>query len=285
MKRIKNCLKLGQFSEFFLKAQTLVAVFMFLNMISTISVAYIPDLSFVLKKASKSTGSKIVKIEQEVIFKIGAEEARVDETWIIEGDRNLRLVAQGKNLFKDNIKLNYLYNGKNKTHIKGKNKITSIIGADFYQRYLFTRAKDSFLGYLKELNIPEEVKLSRADGVPSFLIGHPSETVVNPQIWIGQDDFVIRKIRTPSNSEILLGEVAAFPSDVGIARTQTVTWSSANDPLKKHIVFIKIKKIDLNNNTPFSTFYPQNLEIPSELTFVNQTEITQEIEEFYSRFR
>lgn len=252
---------------------------------SSMVQAYIPEIPFVLKKASATTGRKIIQIEQEVTFKIGEEEAKVDETWLIEGDKNLKLSAVGKNLYKDSIKLNYLYNGKNKTFLIGKNKNVSPVNLDFFQRYLFIRSQGSFVNYLKELNIPatdkSNIKLSRADGVISFLIGQPSEQNLNPQVWIGQDDFVVRKIRTPSAAEISLSQITSFPNDTYIAKAQTITWQNAQ-PVT---VQIRIKKVDVNAGGSITAFYPQNLDLPSEMTFANKTPLTAVVEEFYSRFR
>ena len=75
---------------------------------------YIPNISFIAKMTTNTTGRKMIQIDQEVIFKVGEEEAKVDETWLIEGDRNLKVLASGKNLYKENIKLNYVYNNKYK---------------------------------------------------------------------------------------------------------------------------------------------------------------------------
>jgi hypothetical protein len=279
---MKNLTKMNLFSLKSLKNKTIVCLVLIQ---SALAQAYVPEIPFILKKASSTTGRKMIQIEQEVTFKVGEEEAKVDETWLIEGDKNLKLVAVGKNLFKDNIKLNYLYNGKNKTFLTGKNKNVSTVSHDFFQRYLFIRSQASFAGYLKDLNIPSQdqsnVKLSRADGVITYLIGQPSEQNLNPQIWIGQDDFVVRKIRTPSAAEITLNQISSFPHDTFVAKSQTITWQNSQ-PIT---VQIRTKKIDVNAGGSISSFYPQNLDVPSEMTFANKTPLTAVIEEFYSRFR
>ncbi|MBC7457109.1 MAG: hypothetical protein H7235_02440 [Bdellovibrionaceae bacterium] len=279
---MKNLTKMNLFSLKSLKNKTIVCLVLIQ---SSLTLAYVPEIPFILKKTSGTTGRKIVQIEQEVTFKVGEEEAKVDEIWLIEGDKNLKLTAVGKNLYKDNIKLNYLYNGKNKTFLIGKNKNISPVNIDFFQRYLFIRSQNSFMSYLKELNIPahdkSNVKLSRADGVISFLIGQPSEQNLNPQVWIGQDDFVVRKIRTPSAAEITLSQIASLPKDIYIAKAQTITWQTTQ-PVT---VQIRIKKIDVDAGGSITAFYPQNLDTPSEMTFSNKTPLTAVIEEFYSRFR
>lgn len=246
--------------------------------------AYIPELPFILKKSSLTTGKKIIQIEQEVIFKSGEDEARVDEVWLVEGDRNLKMTAIGKNLYKENIRLNYLYNGKNRTHFLGKNKVVQLNSPDFYEKYLFIRSRDSFLNYLRDLNIPANVRLSRANGVITFLIGQPSEQNLNPHIWIGQDDFVIRKIRMPSAAEISLDQVTSYPNDTYIAKSQTISWPSL-DGGPTTTVQIRIKKVNVNAPGSIQSFYPNTIDFPSEINFANKTELTSVIEEFYSRFR
>jgi len=279
---MKNLTKMNLFSLKSLKNKTIVCLVLIQ---SSFALAYIPEIPFVLKKASTTTGRKIIQIEQEVTFKVGEEEAKVDETWLIEGDKNLKLSAVGKNLYKESIKLNYLYNGKNKTFLTGKNKNVAPVNLDFFQRYLFIRSQSSFINYLKELNIPamdkSNIKLSRADGVITFLIGQPSEQNLNPQVWIGQDDFVVRKIRTPSAAEITLSQITSFPKDVYVAKAQTITWQNSQ-PIT---VQIRIKKIDVDAGGSLTNFYPQNLDMPSEMTFANKTPLTAVVEEFYSRFR
>ena len=251
---------------------------------TSISSAYIPEIGFILKKSSLTTGKSILQIEQEVTFKIGDEEAKIDETWLIEGDKNLKMKAVGKNLYKDNIKLNYLYNGKNKTYFSGKNKIINSTPQDFYQKYLFIRSQNSFLEYLKELNISSNVRLSRADGIVSFLIGQASDKILNPHIWIGQEDFILRKIRMPSGSEISLGQITNLAKETNIAKSQTISWLSTQSNANV-VVQIKIKKINVSVKENINSFYPQNIENPSEINFSNTTILSSVIEEFYSRFR
>lgn len=239
---------------------------------------YIPNISFIAKMTTNTTGRKMIQIDQEVIFKVGEEEAKVDETWLIEGDRNLKVLASGKNLYKENIKLNYVYNNKYKTFFSGKNKQTQLTTTDFYQKILFARAADSFINYLNEFYITKDVRLSRADGTVSFAVGAPSVETMSPQIWIGQDDFVIRKIRTPSAAEITLGKVEQISKDLFLAKEQVIRWPGVE-------VVIKIKKVNPQAKLTLSAFYPQNIEYPSELSFANKTMLTAAIEDFYSRFR
>lgn len=241
--------------------------------------AAIPSLSFVLQKSAATTGRQILQIEQDVIFKIGPEEAVVSETWLIEGDRNLKLLATGKGLYKQNVHLQAVYNNKLKTSLFQKNKQTVGITTDFFQKYLFIRSAKSFEGYLSELGIPAIHRLSRADGRPVFALGEPSSIELsNPQIWIDQDDFVIRKIRLPSLTEVEFSQIHSVDKNTSIAKLQVVKWGP-------YQVIIKIKSITAKPGLNISTFTPQSLDQNSEIFFANKTPLTDVIEQFYQRYR
>ncbi len=239
---------------------------------------YIPSLDFILNKTTATTGRQIISIEQDVIFKIDAEQATVRETWLIEGDKNLKLTAHGQGFFKENINLNYLYNAKNKTSVVAKNKLTTPLTTDFFQKLLFVRSAEAFKNHMKELSIPSQIRLSRADGRTAFALGDPSGAKLNPQIWIDQDEFVIRKIRLPSETEIELSDITAISNDLYVAKSQTINWNNMQ-------VFIKVKSVSTKTGATLSNFYPQNLDTPSEISFANKSVLTEAIDQFYKRFR
>ena len=194
------------------------------------------------------------------------------------GYKNLKMTAKGTGFLKSGIDLAFLYNGKNKTSVMAKNKLTTPLNADFFQRLLFIRSTETFKNYLKDLNITSQVRLSRADGRIAFAIGSPSAEKLNPQIWIDQDEFIIRKIRLPSEVEIDLSDISQVSNDISIAKTQTINWAGLQ-------VQIKVKNISLKTQATLSTFYPQNLDHPSDITFANKSTLTEAIDQFYKRFR
>jgi len=240
--------------------------------------ASIPSLDFILQKAATTNARQIIAIEQEVTFKLDNEESVITENWLVEGDKNLKLTANGKGLLKTNVHLNYLYNGNTKTFYIGKNKQTLPIATDFYPRILFIKSFNTYKNYISEMGIPYQHRLSRADGRIAYAVGKESDHLTYPQLWFDQDEFILRKIRLPSLSEIELSDVSPVGKDGFIAKTQTVSWG----PYK---VTIKVKNVAVKNNTSLSAFYPQNLDQPSEMTFANKTALTEMIEQFYQRFR
>lgn len=239
---------------------------------------YIPNLDFILNKSTSTTGRQIISIDQEVVFRLGTEEATVQENWLIEGDKNLKMTAKGTGFLKAGIDLQYLYNGKTKTSVAGKNKITSQLTTDFYQKYLFIRSTEAFKSHLKDLSIANQVRLSRADGRVCFAVGEISRDKLTPQIWIDQDEFILRKIRLPSEVEIELSDINLVGKDLYIAKTQIINWAGIQ-------VIVKVKNVSVKTGATLASFYPQNLEHPSEMTFANKTNLTEVIDQFYKRFR
>jgi uncharacterized protein YacL (UPF0231 family) len=242
------------------------------------ALAYIPPIAFILDQSSKTTGKEIISIDQEVHFTVGNEEAVIKENWLIEGDKNLKVTAQGQGLFKQNINYTAVYNGKFRTVVVAKNRQTSNLNSDFFQKYLFIRSANSFKSYLNDLSILPEVRLSRVDGRVGFAIGQPTESKYNPQIWIDQDEFMVRKIRMPSETEVAMSDFVEFKPGFYIARTQVINWAGVTAK-------VKLMKVVAKPKESLNAFYPQNLDTPSEITFSNQTPMTQVIQSFYTRFR
>lgn len=240
---------------------------------------FVLPLNFVVQKTISTTGRAPLTIEQEVTFKVGKEILKTNESWLIEGDRNLKVSAFGLDTYKENIQLHSLINAKQKTQVIGKNKTTSLVGSDFYQRLLFIRSTESFMQYLRELGISEKVRLSRADGRVCVALGQESESEnKNPQIWIDQEDFLIRKIRLPSGAEIQLSDYVKVSNDLWLAKTHVIRWAGAT-------ATIKVKSYSLKNKITLSQFYPQNFNEPTTLSFNQSTSLHQIVEDFYLRFR
>lgn len=249
-----------------------------ISLFSSALFAYIPPLDFILDKATATTGRQIISFDQDVFFKVGNEDAQISESWLVEGDRNLKVAANGKGFYKENVRFNALYNSKNRTMVQGKNKISTVLTSDFFEKYLFVRSSDSFKNYLRDLGISSDVRLARADGRVTYAIGVPSNEKLSPQIWIDQDEFIVRKIRLPSEAEITLSDFTAVGDDLYIAKTQKIKWAGVT-------VTVKVKNISTKPNATLNSFYPQNFDANTELSFVNRTTLTQVIEDFYKRFR
>lgn len=259
---------------------TLVTLTLVISLIfpSTAWTLVLP-LDFIVKNTVAKTGRTSITIDQEVTFKIGNDVIKTQENWLVEGDRNLKVSAQGLDTFKDNLRVNSLFNSKQKTQVVGKSKTSTPVGVDFYQRLLFIRSSDSFMRYLQELGITEKTRLSRAGGRVCIAIGEPSQGEnKSPQIWIDQDEFLIRKIRMPSGTEISLSDYVKINDDFWIAKTQVINWAGAT-------ATIKVKNYSVKNAPTLSQFHPQSFEQTTDLSFAQGNSTSQVVEDFYKRFR
>ncbi len=247
---------------------------------------YILPLDFVVKKTVSHSNKQIISIEQEVTFKSKAQpaEIKVSESWLIEGDKNLKVSANGLGKYKENIRFNSLINNKTKTQMIGNNKTTTQRSDDFYLHLAFPRSTDRFLDDLKSMGILMQTRLSRADGYICISIGEASkDEKVFPQIWIDQDQFLIRKIRLPSGTEVTLSNYVKINPDTDqefwIAKKHIIKWGQEE-------VIVEVKNISTKTTATLQSFFPKNLDTPSELSFSSdQSGLAQIVEDFYSRFR
>lgn len=247
-----------------------------LNSIKT--EAYILPLEIILQKSAQLAGHSIIGVEQEVQFKDGLKTYSIKESWLVEGDRNLKLTATGMGDLKEAIKVSSIYNTKNRTSLLAQNKIASPYGSDFFEKYLAIKSKDSFENYLKELNVAPQVRLSRAGGLICFAVGTESTTDnLNSQVWIDQNSFRLVKMRLPSNAEI---EFLDYIVKDGI-----------HYPLKKIInwdgktVTIIVKKLTTKANATIKNFYPETLDTSSQISLGKYGVAGAVFEDFYTRFR
>lgn len=245
--------------------------------LTQIAFGFVLPLQSALKKSVALSGNQIFSVDQDVIFKSDAEDLVIKENWLIEGDKNLILTATGQGSLKDLFKLVIVYNSKSKTMMIGKNKQSELVNNDFFERYLSIRSVSSFINYLNDLSVAKTIRLSRVGGVPALAIGEPSTNILKPQFWIDQENFQIRKIRFPSETEVSFDDYAVFDK-ISYPRTKTINWGTQSATIKVRQVSTKVKA-NLTN------FYPQKLDQPSEMNLTSKGQIGLTIQEFYTRFR
>ncbi len=257
-----------------------LAILTLVQLLSVISHGYILPLEIILQKNAVVAGNSIISVDQDVVFKDAYRSVTVKENWLIEGDRNLKLSARGAGEIKDLISVAAVYNNKNKTFISARSRQSRNFGEEFFERFLAVKSKDSFTSYLKELGISQSVRMSRAAGAICFAVGEPSkgaEPENNPGIWIEQDSFRLVKMRFPSNAQIEFTDWAVY-NKVHYPRKKTVTWDGKS-------VTIFVTKVSTKTGAGIKSFYPENLEQPSELSLTRLGSLGTTIEDFYKRFR
>lgn len=242
------------------------------------SAAYILPLDYILKNSAGLAGNSIISIEQEVTFKDGPKTYTVKETWLIEGDRNLKLTARGTGELKDAVNISYLYNNKNRTFLAGQSKQVKPAGADFFEKFPVIKSKDSYAAYLKEFEIGDTVRLSRAAGGVAFAVGNistPSD--LSAHFWFDQSSFRLSKIRFPSDAEVEFSDYT-IKDKIHYPRLKTVTWGGKS-------ISIKVTKINTKPGANIKSFYPESIDQASQIAVSNFGLAGSALDEFYSRFR
>jgi hypothetical protein len=253
-----------------------------LTIVQTFSIfcyGFILPLDVILQKNVALNGVNTISVEQNVFFKDGVLELGVHESWLIEGDKNMRLTATGLGDLKDTVRIVAIYNGKNRTTVIRKNKVTKVVGRDFFERYLSIRSVETYKNYLAELTISPVVRLSRANGAIAFAIGEPSANkILKPQAWIKQDSFQLQKIRFPSEAEISFDDYVTRSPRLDYPNTKKLEWAGKS-------VTIKVLSVHEKPRFAANAFSSNSLDSPSEILVSNKNSIGLTLEEFYKRFR
>ena len=271
--------------------------------ISQMAWAYIPPARMILGRVSENAGSGNYSIEQEVQISMGAEPIYLKETWLIENERNLRLTVTGTKDLKDLVHFQFIYIGGQKWQLKNGKKESSKISEDFVEKYFHFRNTENLITSLQSLKIlpvplavrktavkkgeeykydPESfVRLTRTEGSVSYAFGQPSaveQKELNPGLWIEQDQFMIRKMRFPSQAEVTAENYASFARGLNLPKLRTVQWN-------QNTVTIRLLNVSGKVANSSQMFQPNTLDVPYTIKPLPDSSAQTLIEEFYSRFR
>lgn len=242
------------------------------------ALAAVLPLETILNKNVAQAQFTVLKIDQNVVFRDGSQELVVREEWLIEGDKNLRLTANGMGALRDSFRLSYMYNNDVRTYVVGKNRLRAAVSLDFFEKYLSIKSRDSYLEYLKRLQVSPQVRLSRAAGVVTFAVGSPStQTVLTPQLWFDQEWFQLIKMRLPSGAQIEFSDYQEY-GKVAYPKKKRVDWGDK-------AVTIHVLNVETKNSATLQDFYPEKIEMPSETSVSGRTPLGDFVEDFYKRFR
>lgn len=266
-----------------MKTVTTLAFLTLVEVFSAPARAYILPLDTVITKAVEQNGTAIISVEQNVVFKDQGQEYIVYEKWLIEGDKNLKLTAKGIGPLKDLVNIHYIYNSKKRTEVSGKNRVSKDVSTEFFERLLAIKTVDSFRNHLKENGISQNIRLSRAAGSVSFAIGDASTAELRtPQIWIDQNLFHMNKVRFLTAADVEFTDYKDYGKETNsfqYPNTKIVNWDGSKTA-EIHVLQVQIK-----SDASIKNFYPDTLDIPSEITLTEKGEVGKKIEDFYKRFR
>lgn len=276
---------------------------MILLWVPAFASAYILPTRTILQKTAENAGTGIYAIEQEVQFTNGEETLSLRETWLIDSDRTMRLTVTGGKDLQNSFKLQFLYNGGQKWSLVNNSRKNEKIPADFLERFLNFRNPEAFANALVHYKIlppsayqkkplqkvggdfrhdPEPwVRFSRTGGVVNYAFGTPSlpeQEMGEPGVWIEQDQFVLRKLRLPSQVELSANNYNQFSRGLHYPRARTIRWGN-------NTVTIRLISASSRPQSAVSLFQPSSLDSNVKWDGVNSLPARDVVTEFYTRFR
>lgn len=275
-------------------------VFVFLPMAAQ---AYILPTRTILQKTSENAGAGLYAIEQEVQFASGDDTLTLKETWLIENDRTMRLTVTGGKDLQNSFSLQFIYSGGQKWSQTGGNRKGEKIPEEFLEKFLHFRSPEIFANHLAQLKIvpanafqkkplartgneikhePESwVRFSRTGGVVNYALGiaTPTDKDINyPGLWIEQDQFILRKLRLPSQVEMSANNYNQFAKGLSFPRARTIRWGN-------NTVTIRTLSVSARPATSSSLLQPTSLDKNSNWEGLRNLAAKDVVTEFYTRFR
>lgn len=269
----------------------------------TFALAYILPTRMILQKTAENAGSGIYAIEQEVQFSNGEETLNLKETWLIDSDRTMRLTVTGGKELQNNFKLQFLYTGAQKWSLVSNSRKSEKMPDEFLEKFLNFRNPEIFANTLAHLKMiptsalqkkpvgktpadfkyePESwVRYSRTGGVVNYALGVPTpvEQEQNyPGIWIEQDQFVVRKLRLPTQVEMSANNYNQFARGLYYPRARTIRWGN-------NTVTIRLISASGRPQTAVSLFQPTSLDSNMKWDGISTLSAKDVVTEFYTRFR
>lgn len=271
-------------------------------LISSYTWAYIPKATLILQKTAENSGAGVYQIEQEVQFPTSQDPVVLKETWSVENEDTMKLVVTGTREWKDQIKLVYVYQNGYRFFQNSQGRFQKKMNEDFFEKYFHYRKGEHLTNALINMKLiptsilqkkpigkltkeadyhPESnVRLARSGGVINYAFGIPAadnQDSSAPGFWIEQDQFVIRKFRLPSQTEVTAEKYGSYPRGLNFPRTRNINWNN------NHVIIQTIQVQPKPGNAKL--FDPNNIESSTKIETLDALPSKALIDEFYKRFR
>lgn len=273
--------------------------------------ASIPQSQTIAARVARGHGKNAYIIEQDIQFRTNAEPLVLRERWLIENGDRMRVTVTpsqtGGAKGAEPVRFEALYLDGRRTftdlaasgakagirsaafspefiesafHARtGKGFLTSLVRAHVIPQSLLSEKAPKITKLEQIKHIPETgVRLGRDAGVVTWIFGEPSpaEGPLNPQAWIEQDSFILKRLRFPTEAEVAADRVSTFPNGLKFPRERTVTWG-------ENSVTIRVVAVHAASSSSLEkSFDPKNFALsvkPAHLPDLAQ------VRDFYSRFR
>lgn len=292
--------------QFFSPREALLTIILFFAMLMAVIVssrshAAIPSSHFIFEKVCSQHGRGAYSIEAEVNFQEGIEKLSVRENWTVLDGGEMRVSVNSPAMKVHRI----LKKGRIYWIDQTGSERSDEVGSSYFMSPLITRSpteeKKYFMRWkvlpsdaLREKRSPKDLKdlsylnesfvrLGRVSGVITYAYGNPTPVGARPLpgLWIEQDGFVIRKMRSPEGAEFYGNDYAPYSKNLWFPRNQVIYFDN-------HLVSIKILKVSAieTNNEVKRQFDVASLRGRSDLAAIwPKSPLAPVVQEFYKRFR
>lgn len=262
--------------------------------------AYTPEYATIATHAAEKHGKGAYQIEQEVTYRKESETYTVKETWQVTGENELRVTLEGRGPLKGLVTGTIVYQGGTRSASENAQAVRARnLGEDWLEPLFHFRSSRYLRSKLVGLRITSQetlrdraplnfegppewqpqgfVRLSRTGGAVTWAIGATPPAAATPMIWIEQDQFVLRKLKTASQVILKADDYAKYDDGMWYPRSRTYTFG----PHTVQVQTLQVKplgKLAAND----SRFKPTSLTPAKDAVRLPEVE---GLREFYSRFR
>ncbi len=270
--------------------------------------AYIPDYHMIISKTADHHGRGIYLIEQDVVFRGDPDPLVVRETWYVSGENLMRVNIEGRGGLKGLIQGSIIFETNQKVWRDETGSLRSLrLNEDWAEPFFHFRYSKNMKPKLVALKIapqdslrdrnpivsgPERLdysypsqdflRLSRTGGTINYAIGTPTppdSSSALPGLWIEQDQFVVRKIRLPTQSLIEAADYSRHPEGLWLPRARTYSFGANSVQ-----IFVSSVKW-LGRNLKGDQLKTSSLDAQKSAEVVLKIPEQPIIREFYQRFR
>lgn len=275
--------------------------FLVLLLTSAVSFAYIPEYSLIASRTADQHGKGAYQIEQDVTYRRETEVYTVKETWIVTGENNLRVTLEGRGPLKGLVQGTIIYEGSQKSYADGQRVNNSRVGDDWLEPLFHFRSGKYFRSRMVNLKVtpsealrdrgtlnsadgaspnyeaPSYIRLSRVGGSVNWAIGMAPTVGQSPQVWIEQDQFVVRKFRGANQALLRADNYTKFADSFWYPRN--ISYQFGEFTVQTNTLSVKslggVQASDSRFKTASLTPGKDTVKIPDSPA----------LREFYSRFR
>jgi hypothetical protein len=284
-----------------------ISMLVLVSFLSSSAWAYIPPFWMIMSRTAENHGRGPYMIQQEVTFRSGDEPLVVQEIWIVENEQRMRVRISGRRSLKDHLQAVYIYDGGKKYFVDnhGAKKVARV-GSDVFEPFFQFRFSKNikpvmrFMGMIPPSALLEPkkptptkldaaisenesyIRLSRLGGTVSYTIGQPTPVGAAPLpgLWIEQDNFVIKKLRLPSQVEVLADKYTSYPRNLWLPQTRQVKWGDKS----ALITVTQVKPLEAGAEVK-RLLSESSLDFGKDPTISQELPTDETVKDFYTRFR